>query len=379
MKNTLHLLLILCLPCLLTAQQTINASIEHNGLTRDYILYVPASYNDGTAAPLVLNFHGYTSNATEQMFYGDFRPIADTAGFLLVHPMGTVDLLGNTHFNVGWGSSNVDDVGFTAALIDSLSANYTIDATRVYSTGMSNGGFMSYQLACALSDRIAAIASVTGTMTATLLNNCNPSHPVPIMEIHGTADGTVDYNGSFLFAPVASVLDFWVNFNNCNSEAVIIDLPDLDPNDGTTVEHQVYANGDKGSSVEHYKVIDGGHTWPGAIFNTGVTNQDLQASKEIWRFFSQYNLDDLTSTTSTVSVKPSTKTWKVYPNPAQSYFVVESMGMDRSPYLISTSLGQVVASGILQQERQEIDISDLANGMYYLKIANQVYAIVKTE
>ncbi|MFK8103994.1 MAG: T9SS type A sorting domain-containing protein [Saprospiraceae bacterium] len=379
MKNTLYLLLILCLPCLLTAQQTINASIEHNGLTRDYILYVPATYDAAVAAPLVLNFHGYTSNATEQMFYGDFRPIADTAGFLLVHPMGTLDVLGNTHFNVGWGSSNVDDVGFTVALIDSLSANYTIDAARVYSTGMSNGGFMSYQLACALSDRIAAIASVTGTMNITLLNDCNPSHPVPIMEIHGTDDGTVAYNGSFIFAPVVDVLDFWVNFNNCDSEAVILDLPDLDPNDGTTVEHQVYANGDKGSSVEHYKVFDGGHTWPGAIFNTGVTNQDFKASKEIWRFFSQYNLDDLTSTTSIASVKPLNKTWKVYPNPAQAYLVIERKGIDVKPYSISTSLGQVVASGILQQERQEVDISSLANGMYYLKIADEVYAIVKNE
>src|SRR5258706_3847373 len=151
--------LLFCFPLFLSGQQTINGTIMHDGLQRDYILYVPASYVPGTPAPLVLNFHGYTSNAFEQMFYGDFRPIADTAGFLIVHPNGTVDQLGNQHWNVGWGTSTVDDVGFTNALIDSLSAQYDINQDRVYSTGMSNGGFMSYKLACDLSNRIAAIAS----------------------------------------------------------------------------------------------------------------------------------------------------------------------------------------------------------------------------
>jgi hypothetical protein len=157
----------------------------------------------------VLNFHGYTSNDFEQMWYGDFRPIADTAGFLVVHPMGTVDLVGNTHWNVGWGLSTVDDIGFTSALIDSLAAQYNINQDRIYSTGMSNGGFMSYQLACELSDRIAAIASVTGSFNVNQLTTCHPDHQMPVMEIHGTADPTVPYDGNALFAPIPSVVNFW--------------------------------------------------------------------------------------------------------------------------------------------------------------------------
>jgi len=148
------------------AQQTINGTLEHDGLMREYILYVPANYTGTEEVPLLFNFHGYGSNASQQMFYGDFRPIADTEGFIIVHPMGTVDNTGTTHFNVGWGTSTIDDVGYTEALIDDLSSNYPIDAKRIYSTGMSNGGFMSYTLACELSDRIAAIASVTGTMNS---------------------------------------------------------------------------------------------------------------------------------------------------------------------------------------------------------------------
>lgn len=146
------------------AQLTITDSIVHDGLTREYILYVPANYTGTSAVPLLFNFHGYTSNANDQMWYGDFRPIADTAGFIIIHPQGTLDGTGTTHFNVGWGGSTVDDVDFTSALIDSISAQYNINQDRVYSTGMSNGGFMSFKLACELSDRIAGIASVTGSI-----------------------------------------------------------------------------------------------------------------------------------------------------------------------------------------------------------------------
>src|SRR6187402_2104504 len=145
MNQIKFFLLAFFMPMLANSQQTIEGSITHAGIQRDYILYVPEMYTPGTAVPLIMNFHGYTSNNLEQMYYGDFRPIADTAGFIVVHPMGTVDLLGNPHWNVGWGTSSVDDVGFATALIDSLSAAYTIDPERIYSTGMSNGGFFSYK------------------------------------------------------------------------------------------------------------------------------------------------------------------------------------------------------------------------------------------
>ena len=178
------------------SQTTVNDSFMHNGLTRTYSFYVPAIYDGSQAYPLVLNLHGYTSNGTEQSFYGNFKPIADTAGFIVVHPEGTIQTgTASTQFwNVGFFPSNVDDIGFLESLIDTISASYNIDATRIYSTGMSNGGFMSYKLACE-SNRFAAIASVTGSMTGQMQNNCSPIKPIPVMEIHGTADPTVPYNG----------------------------------------------------------------------------------------------------------------------------------------------------------------------------------------
>ena len=291
------LLILLCVPLIGLSQQTINGIITHGGLQRDYILYVPASYSSATAVPLVFNFHGYTSNANDQMWYGDFRAISDTAGFIIVHPMGTIDNTGATHWNVGWGGSTVDDIDFTEALMDDLIATYNIDNNRIYSTGMSNGGFMSYQLACELSDRIAAIASVTGSMSTNLINNCSPNHQMPVMEIHGTADAVVPYSA------LPSIMDFWANFNNCNSAPIVTNVPDINIMDGCTAEHHIWENGDNGATVEHYKIIGGAHTWPGAIFPNGITNQDINASAKIWKFFSKYDINGLISTSTSIEDK----------------------------------------------------------------------------
>ena len=246
------------------AQQTINASITHDGIQRDYILYISELYDGSSAVPLVLNFHGYGSNANEQMFYGDFRDIADTEGFLLVHPEGTT-FIGNQFWNVGFPgiSSTIDDVGFTEALIDELATLYAIDLDRVYATGMSNGGFMSFLLACQLSEKIAAVASVTGSMTQDTFNDCNAQLPTPVLQIHGTEDDVVLYNGNTLSIPIADVISYWVDYNNCETTPTTSTLPDLDVSDGSTVEHSVYEDGDNGITTEHMKVIGGGHTWPG--------------------------------------------------------------------------------------------------------------------
>ena len=188
MNQTKILLLLLGFTFPISAQQTINGSITHDGIQRDYILYIPEIYDGSTAVPLVLNFHGFGSSASQQMFYGDFRDIADTEGFLLVHPEGTSSI-GDQFWNVGFpgnSSSTIDDVGFTEALIDELATLYAIDLDRVYATGMSNGGFMSFLLACQLSEKIAAVASVTGSMTQDTFDDCNAQHPTPVLQIHGT-------------------------------------------------------------------------------------------------------------------------------------------------------------------------------------------------
>lgn len=356
------------------AQQTINGSIIHDGIQRDYILYIPAIYDGGTEAPLVFNFHGFGSNANEQMLYGDFRAIADSEGFLLVHPEGTF-FNGNQHWNVGGFTigSTVDDVGFTEALIEELAGLYTINLDRVYATGMSNGGYMSFLLACQLSEKIAAVASVTGSMTPETFDACNPQHPTPILQIHGTNDEIVPYNGASWSRSIEDVMTYWVNYNNCDEPPSTVVFPDIDPTDGSTVEHIVYQNGDNNVTTEHMKVLGGRHTWPGSAYNFPGTNQDINASMEIWEFFSRF---DINGTLSTGDYHDGLVT--IYPNPTGSTINLSFNFYERLNYTLFSATGQKLISGSLESSDSQIDLSNLPPNIYYLVIENQTYKILKS-
>jgi len=370
---TVLLLLVGC-TFLSFSQQTINASISHDGIQRDYILYIPELYDGSTAVPLVFNFHGYGSNAAQQMFYGDFRDIADTEGFLLVHPEGTT-FIGDQFWNVGFPglSSNIDDVGFTEALIDELATLYAIDLDRVYATGMSNGGFMSFLLACQLSEKIAAVASVTGSMTQDTFDDCNAQHPTPVLQIHGTDDGVVLYNGNNLSIPIADVISYWVDFNNCETTPTTTTLPDVDVSDGSTIEHSVYEDGDNGITTEHMKVIGGGHTWPGSVINTAGTNQDIDASMEIWLFFSRFDINGPLSTDDFDNNQVT-----IYPNPTQSKINLSLNYAKEVHYKLFSPLGKQLMTGTITSSNEEIDISHLPSNIYFLKLGNQVHKVLKS-
>ena len=218
-SNKLYLVFIIniLISLSLKGQQVIYDTITHDSLQRNYIIYVPASYNSANPMPLVISFHGYGSYATNNFNASDFNGIADTAGFIVVYPQGALRQ-GSTHWNVGgWVfGSTVDDLGFTNALIDTVSNNYSVDSNRIYSVGMSNGGYMSILLACQLSHRIAAVASIAGSMTFQTFNACNPQHPTPLMQIHGTTDGFVPYNGNIFWTKsINAILQYWSSYNNC--------------------------------------------------------------------------------------------------------------------------------------------------------------------
>ena len=267
----------------LFAQSTITGSFNYGGISRSYQMYVPAAYAPGVDVPVVLNLHGYGSNNTQQMSYGTFKAIADTANFLVLAPQGSNDGNGTTHWNANWGTG-VDDIGFINALLDTISANYSVNQNRIYSTGMSNGGFMSLTLAGQLDDRIAAVASVTGTMSVLQIPANTVTRPVPVMQIHGDSDPTVAYNGDSYFISVDSVINYWVGHNNCNTTPVFTAIANTNTSDGCTAEKYEYLGGTNGAEVVHYKILGGEHTWPGAPFTIGVTNRDFNASIEIWKF-----------------------------------------------------------------------------------------------
>jgi len=362
------------------AQQTINASITHGGMQRDYILYIPAVYDGTTNVPLLLNFHGYTSNANQQLFYGDFRPIADTANFIIVHPQGTLDNTGNTHFNVGWGGSSVDDVSFTSALLDTLISQYAIDVDRVYSTGMSNGGYMSFHLACNLSDRIAAVGSVTGAMVSTTLSNCNASHTTPVIQIHGTNDVTVPYNGSAWSGGIPDILNFWSSYNGCNPTPVIEAMPDTDPTDGSTVEKHSYYDNNGCTTVRHYKISGGGHTWPGAPIDIGGTNNDIDGSLEVWKFVSQFNIYGVIGACESADVlELETTPYVVYPNPSKNELTVKGLSEELQDVELITLAGAVSLEATLNAANNTLDVSAIPAGNYLLKVGNTTLSVSKVD
>ena len=376
LRNLLSLLLLLLLtaaPAALRAQTTVIRTMLADGLTREYRLYVPAIYTRTTGAvPLLLNLHGYGSNNQEQENYGDFRPIADTANFLVVHPNGTIDAANKRNWNTfGPRGSGVDDVAFLSTLIDTLARRYRLDLNRVYSTGMSNGGFMSYELACQLGNRVAAIASVTGSMTAGRLAGCTSGRPVPILEIHGTDDRTVPYPGGTLlqFVAIPTLLNSWVQRNGCSPTPTVTAVPDINTADGCTAERSVWAGGRNGSVVEHFRIIGGGHTWPGSAFVVGVTNQDISASREIWRFVRRYRLATLLPTRGAVG--PAAPQLLVLPNPATDLLQLDA-GQHLAPegLTVRDALGRRVAAPaqLLPNGRLQVATAAWPAGLYQLAV-----------
>lgn len=355
-------LLLLCVSNESEAQTTVFDSITIDGVTREYRLYIPEIYDPTQEVPLVLNLHGYGSNSLEQLFYGNFMSIADTANFILAMPNGTPDLTGTLSWNT-FGLSQIDEISFFRQFIDSLSEDYSIDQDRIYSTGMSNGGFMSYDLACGLNDKITAIASVTGSMNVLTINSCNPNRPVPVMQIHGTLDATVPYIGNLAFAPIDSVVSFWRENNVCTEDPIFEELPDIDVTDNCTAERYVWTCSLTNSSVELYKIIGGGHSWPGALVNINITNQDFNASAEIWRFFSQYSKSNFPLS---IDMTNESEAFKIFPNPSQRDFSISFTNDEERLIQIIDYSGKAVYSEKSKSKNLQIALDQ--KGIYIIKI-----------
>jgi polyhydroxybutyrate depolymerase len=370
MKKLLYILFIASIPLFSMAQQTINYSIIVDAVQREFILYVPASYNGTASVPLVFSFHGLGGNAQVQMEDHDFRPVADTAGFIVAHPLGE-PVIGPVR---GWNFGNPslpDDVLFTSEMIDTIATDFNINLDRVYACGMSYGGFFSVFLAGQLSDRIATIASVAGT----ILNNVpdsmiSPNRPIAFLEIHGTNDNNVPYNGSQAAKSVQYVLDLFVDHNNCDTIPSITPLPDINPNDGSTVEHFIYANGDDGTTVEHLKVNGGGHTWPDENTNAQGVNRDINGCVEIWKFFSKFDINGYIGTPVSIGSINGLSKISVYPNPAREYITIEIKN-HRKDLRIYNYLGQEFNLPTnFFDETIQIDIRSIPPGIYVISSAH---------
>lgn len=361
MKKIYLLLALLPLCGLLAAQQTITGSIDHDGQTRDYRLRIPPPSSDGQMQPLVFNLHGFGSNAVEQQVYSQMDAVADTAGFFVCYPNGR-----NNAWNVGWAfGSTADDVGFLSALIDTLLARHDISPWQVYTCGMSNGGFMSYRLACELNDRIAAAASVTGSMVPSYMGDCNPGRPVPVLQIHGTADQVVPYAGSpSISISMDNLLAFWTANNGCSDEPLTEELPNTNTNDGSTVTRMAYNDCADTGEVLFFRINGGAHTWPGAAIDLGVTNRDISGSEEIWHFFRQYALPGAPSNTLTGT---PAQPMRMYPNPASDWLHFELPNAAPAQLAVFNATGQPVLQGAMPAQAT-LDLRAWPAGLYFVVV-----------
>jgi len=264
-------------------------TLTHDGIEREFVLHVPDNLADG--APLVFVLHGYSDSADAIQGYTEMDAVADREGFVVVYPQGLVDAAGYTYWEVGYAFHDgaVDDVGFLLALRSLLVADRGLDTNAVFATGMSNGGDMMYRLACEAPGEFAAVAPVAGCLMGWLADTCDPTPPIPLFEIHGTADRVTpwegDLDGSDGYGPYygteASVGHFVAAYGL--DQLTETALPDLDPEDGSTVTAFRWSSATANAPVWLYSIEGGRHDWPG---QTG--NQDIEASDEIAVFFEQF-------------------------------------------------------------------------------------------
>ena len=249
---------------------------------RTYRVHVPPSYAPTQPTPLVLVFHGFTETDTSIITTTHFDQVADAHGFVVVFPQG----LGNS-WDAGaccppsWNGAT-DDVKFTSDLIDQLESELCIDPKRVYASGFSNGGMMSHRLACDLSDRIAAIGPVAGTLA---IPSCTPSRPVPVLHTHGTGDPIANYDNGGLSGEqgVTSTIAEWVMIDGCT------DMTPTNVYSMGDVSCDEYQQCQAGSVVQLCKVDQGGHQWPGgAPDGIGTLTMNIDTSEYLAQFFEQH-------------------------------------------------------------------------------------------
>ena len=381
-KTILSILILLVLSNSGHCQSYISQTIQYDGETRQYEVYVPEIYNGTVSVPLVFSFHGGSGTAAEQIGIGDFSSYADTANFIAVYPQALPDP--NDGGSTNWihkDPTTVDDVLFIDALIDVLADTYQIDLNRIYACGYSLGGEFTLSLACRLNSRIAAIGAVARTMQTYTYNICSPVHPTGVMTILGTADGISNYDGVFFggeqyYVSAAEMHSFWASQNNCNANAVTTLVPDINATDGSTVERNTWSTAEGCAYVEELKVIGGGHDWPGSFGNA-----DINATAELWQFLSRYNLNGLIDCTTT-SLNEENGTnfgFNVYPNPVNALLEIELSEIANKEFELFNVFGNIVLRGELKPQKNSIDLSSLPANVYFLKINNQTSKILKIE
>jgi len=269
-------------------------TLEWGGRPRSYWLHVPPPEAPTIARPLVIVLHSHGGSAGNIRRLAGMDDIADREGFIVAYPEGTGwGGFPPRGWNAGWCcgyamNAGIDDVGFIGALMDDIARAHRIDSARRYVLGASNGGMLAHRLACQLSDRVAAIGVIGGTLDAA---RCEPNNPVSVVMVHGTADRHVRYAGGRsdrardgrVDPPVADAVLFWVRHNGADV------VPER--RERGRLVRESYRDGRDGSAVVLYTILEGRHVWPGPDVEWEPDAEGVppaSASEVLWGFFARH-------------------------------------------------------------------------------------------
>lgn len=366
--------LLVAFPTLLYSQTDVYDSISVDGKWRTYMTHVPAGYSAAKRYPLVLAFHGGGPLGYQSIqFQSRLSQKSDAEGFVLVYPEGA-RVAGARTYNAGACCApattlNIDDVGFVDALLTKLFKARSIDSTRVYATGFSNGALLCYRLANELSSRIAAIAPVAGCL---VIYPWSPRKAVPIISFHSYLDQNVKYLGGVTtgstgtyFPPQDSMLGV------IRSHYLCAVRKDTLHHEQGKYDHFLYTNCSCGTVIEQYVSYDGEHSWPGGQATGTVTvSEQFDATDLMWRFFTRYTT--ACGPTSTVDDSQLNEL-RVYPNPFAHRIELSGINSGKQLRLVSL-LGQEVWHGT---DIEEQDFSGLPAGLYSLIVDGRAIMLLK--
>jgi polyhydroxybutyrate depolymerase len=267
-------------------------------MQRDYFEHLPAQHQ--SSPPLILILHGGDSNATSTETNSGFDALGDQQGFVAVYPDGYKKSWADGRGKVPADQAGIDDVAFLVAVIAEVQSRDGTDPKRTFLTGISNGGFMDLTFACQRSDLVAAVAPNAGSMGTSVAPTCTPSRPLSVMNIHGTADPVVPYDGGQMtgqggvttIISSQQVLTSWAAWNRCAAIGTTQPQPQT-VQDGTSLTITRASGCPIGISVELWTVVGGGHTWPGGqqylpIAAIGPVSHQFSAPSAIWQFFASH-------------------------------------------------------------------------------------------
>ena len=382
MKKTFILIYLAFLTITINAQTL--KTLNWGGQERQYLEYVPSSYSIDNPAPVLFMLHGLGDDATNFFNATNVRAIAEQRGWIVVCPQA-LDFnlqtpLGGYDFGTSWNAGitvtvqldfygmplsfdvtvneGVDDSGFLMATLDAINEEYTIESDSVFFAGFSLGACMSHRMAIEHSERINAIAAVSGVV-GNDMQNLTPSTNINVLEIFGTNDDMISYDGAEISLqsygthsiglPAEATVEYWRAFNQCDETAVFEEYPDL-VNDGLTFEMYSYLNGANDSRVGFIKVNNGLHRW----YAGG--NNDIDYTEEIAKFFTgTIDVTDVTETTN--------ETLSVYPNPVTETLRLNAQNLQQVE--IFSIDGKTVMR--IEENFESIHVGNLIPGCYLLK------------